>query len=79
MDLFPVLTYLAANCGAVIAGVIFWWTLENMQPLRDDKRKPEKLALIITLSIVFTPLGALVVSLVTRGRRLLQDTRQGSE
>ena len=78
MNFTSVLAYLASNAGAVIAGLIFWWSIENMQPIEQPRRKLEQLPLVIVLSVLLTPLVALIVSLVIRSRRLVQSVKQGS-
>jgi len=79
MNFTSVLTYFASNAGAVIAGLIFWWTLENMQPIEQPRRKLEKLPQVILLSILLTPLVALIISLFVRSRRLVQSVKQSSD
>jgi len=78
MDLTSILTYLGANTGAVIAGFLFWWTLQNMQPLDHIKKRPEQLSVVIILSILLTPIGATIVSLFVRSRRLVQDIKKSN-
>ena len=79
MNFISIWTYLAANAAAVIVGVIYWWTVENMQPITQGTKKPEKLPLIVTLAILLTPLGALIVSMVIKSRRLISDIKQGND
>lgn|GEM_PF-4660817 len=41
MDLLSILTYFGANGGAALAGLLFWWTLENLQPIDHSKKRFE--------------------------------------
>lgn len=75
MDMLSIVTYFVANAGAALAGLLFWWTLENLQPIDHTKKRPGKVPLLIIFTILLTPLGALFVSLVVRSRRLLKDTK----
>ncbi|GJQ21394.1 MAG: hypothetical protein HBSIN02_17490 [Bacteroidia bacterium] len=75
MDLMTVLRYLAINCGAVLTGLIFCWALQNLQPLDRTKKRPERVPLLIILTIFLTPVGAFLVSLILRSRTLLRDIK----
>lgn len=75
MDLLSILTYFGANGGAALAGLLFWWTLENLQPIDHSKKRFEGVPLLIILTIFLTPLGALFISLVVRLRRLLNSVK----
>jgi len=79
MNSTSILIYLASNAGAAFVGLIFWWTLENMQRVEHPRRKLEQLPVVIVLTILLTPLGAMVVSLLVRSRRLVQSVKGGSE
>lgn len=79
MDYVSILIYLASNAGAAFVGLVFWWTLENMQRIEQPRRKLEQLPVVIVLTVFLTPLGAMVVSLLVRSRRLIQSVKGGSE
>jgi cytochrome c oxidase assembly factor CtaG len=79
MDLASIGMYLAANGSAMIAGLIVWWTIENMQPLRHPRTMPSNIVWVMILGLFLTPLGAWVVSAVIRSRRLAADLKAGGD
>jgi hypothetical protein len=79
MNFTSVLTYFAGNAGAVIAGLIFWWTIENMQPIEQPRRKLEQLSQVILLSMLLTPLVALIISLFIRSRKLMESVKHSGD
>lgn len=76
MDFISIGTYLIANGAAVISGILYWWTIENFQPVGQPRKRPEKLPLVITLALLLTPVGALLISMVIRSSHLIKDIRR---
>jgi len=52
MDFVSIGTYLMANGAAVISGILYWWTVENFQPVDPARKRPEKLPLVIILALL---------------------------
>lgn len=79
MDMVSVGIYLVANGSAMIVGLIVWWTIENMQPLRHPRIMPSSLVLVMILGLLFTPPGAWMISAVIRSRRIVDDLKSGGD
>lgn len=60
MRMLDVLMYLLLTASATGAGLCFWMAVENMQ------RKGFKIFWVFILSILITPFGAWIVSLVVK-------------
>ena len=80
MDSVPaILQYFIFTVGATMTGVVYWLTIENLQPLQPQPRKFEKLWLAAVLCVLISPLGAWVVSSVLKIRSTvptLKDTNK---
>ena len=74
-----VLQYFLANVAGTISGIIYWMTIENLQPSRPQPRKFERLWLAALLAVLITPLGAWFVSSVMKIRRNTPGSNQRSE
>jgi len=79
MDIANIGIYFAANGSAMIAGLIVWWAIENMQPAGESGRKSVNVALVLILGVFLTPMGAWVVSAIIRTRRLAKDIKAGGD
>ena len=79
MDFAIIGMYLAANGSAMISGLIFWWTIENVQPVDQPRRKPVSVTLVLILGLFLTPIGAWVISTVIRTRRLAADIKASGD
>jgi cytochrome c oxidase assembly factor CtaG len=69
--------YLATNMAAFCVGMIFWWTAENIRPIDQQRRKPERALFLMVLCVFLTPLGAYLVSLFVRSKNLLREVKAG--
>jgi hypothetical protein len=66
----PLLKYFAANGLATFCGIIYWMTIENFQQRKIGEEKQKYFALVMILSLLLTPIGAWVVSMLSKLRRL---------
>jgi zinc transporter ZupT len=64
------LTYFLGSFTATIAGLMFYMTIENLHPSADRENRRKQVAMSALLSVLFTPLGAWLVSAVIRMRKL---------
>ncbi len=79
MDFASIGMYLSVNGSAMISGLIFWWTIENVQPVDQPRRKPVNVTLVLILGLFLTPIGAWVISTVIRTRRLAADIKASGD
>ncbi len=64
------LTYFVASVTATIGGLMFYMAVENLHPPSDTESRRKEVATCILLSAVFTPLGAWMISVVVRLKKL---------
>ena len=73
-----VLAYFAANAIATLAGMLYWMAVENFQRLEAKQKTHHKLALVLVLSLLISPMGAWVVSIVVRLRKIAPTLKETS-
>jgi hypothetical protein len=64
------LLYLVATTSTTVAGLMFYMAIINLEGSDVLKKQGKQLLLIIALSILFTPLGAWLISSVVRLKKL---------
>jgi len=79
MDIASIGIYFATNGSAMIAGLIVWWAIENMQPVDQPRRKPAHVIPVMIMGVLLTPVGAWVISAIVRSRRLTRDIKAGGD
>jgi predicted permease len=71
MDSMPdVLKYFLGNAAATMSAIFYWMAVENMQPVELKQKVHQKLALVFFLSLLITPFGAWIASVVLRVRSI---------
>lgn len=69
-SLLDLLKYFGLNAGATFAGILYWMAIENMQPVELKQKEHQKLSVVLVLSLLFTPIGAWVISTIIRIRKI---------
>lgn len=62
-----------------MSGVVYWLTIENLQPVQPQPRKFEKLWLAALLCVLISPLGAWFVSSVFKIRSSVSTLKDTSK
>lgn len=80
MESLPwIVQYFLTNMGTTLAGIVYWISVENLQPLEAKQHQHQKLALAALLSILLTPIGLWIVSMALRVKKLAPTLKETDE
>ena len=66
----PFLMYFTIACGTTVCGVLYWMIVENLAKVK------YKFVLSFILSVILTPVGAWIISLVLKAWQLRKELKQ---
>jgi hypothetical protein len=71
--------YFLLTVGSTAAGLLYWISVENIQPVEMKQLKHRKTMLIFILSLLVSPVGAWVITSIVRMRRIVPTLRTTGE
>ena len=76
MGSIPILLqYFLFNAVATVSGILYWMSIENMQPVEQKRKDHKKLVFVFILSLLISPVGVWIVSTIIRLNKITPAVR----